>query len=460
MANKIQHRRDTAANWTSANPVLSAGEPAYETDTNRRKVGDGVTPWRGLPHALDSATLLPLRATGKRFRTLTIMVYHAVPTLSIFQTDCDYYQEWNYTTVTFDDVWNHMQGTSTLPDKPLLITFDDGIPTQYNAVQELNTRGMKSTLFVATGWIDGTVTQAQGGFAEATPLTWTQINQMKAWGCDIQSHTVNHQDQSTLTGAQSASEYSTSKSRIEAQVSGQTVNYLAYPYGGWNEATRTALLGAGCRLARQVRTAADGSNPGANLGRYAISTTLTDKFGLTCAGTSNGDIQQPNYFRSLSHDPEHCPDFGFEAGGKGWQLGSGFTVDTTDAYTGTKSLHAVQQTSTASSRPLRNIPTGRWVRLQIKLRIKTVGLPSGTLTKLQVQPLKADGTVIATTDAITVTGNNGAWTEYVYEYVGGATDAELQVYCWLQGNASPTGAAWFDVLSIKRENLPVHLNGF
>jgi len=48
MANRIQYRRDTAANWTAANPVLALGEPGWETDTKLRKVGDGTTVWSGL----------------------------------------------------------------------------------------------------------------------------------------------------------------------------------------------------------------------------------------------------------------------------------------------------------------------------------------------------------------------------------------------------------------------------
>lgn len=45
---RIQMRRDTAAAWTSANPTLSAGEPGYETDTGKFKVGDGATAWVSL----------------------------------------------------------------------------------------------------------------------------------------------------------------------------------------------------------------------------------------------------------------------------------------------------------------------------------------------------------------------------------------------------------------------------
>ena len=44
----IQVRRDTAANWTSVNPTLAAGEQGFETDTGLFKVGDGVTTWNSL----------------------------------------------------------------------------------------------------------------------------------------------------------------------------------------------------------------------------------------------------------------------------------------------------------------------------------------------------------------------------------------------------------------------------
>ena len=51
MPSRIQLRRDTAANWTAANPVLGLAEPGLETDTNLIKYGDGATAWNSLPYA-------------------------------------------------------------------------------------------------------------------------------------------------------------------------------------------------------------------------------------------------------------------------------------------------------------------------------------------------------------------------------------------------------------------------
>lgn len=43
-------RRDTAANWTSANPTLAAGEVGFETNTGKFKIGDGSTAWASLTY--------------------------------------------------------------------------------------------------------------------------------------------------------------------------------------------------------------------------------------------------------------------------------------------------------------------------------------------------------------------------------------------------------------------------
>jgi len=50
MATRMQQRRGTAAEWTSADPVLAAGEIGYETDTGRFKFGDGATAWSSIEY--------------------------------------------------------------------------------------------------------------------------------------------------------------------------------------------------------------------------------------------------------------------------------------------------------------------------------------------------------------------------------------------------------------------------
>lgn len=64
MADIIQVRRDTASNWSAANPVLADGEFGLETDTKKGKYGDGVTAWNSLSYATISDTGSLIAGTG------------------------------------------------------------------------------------------------------------------------------------------------------------------------------------------------------------------------------------------------------------------------------------------------------------------------------------------------------------------------------------------------------------
>ena len=57
MSTQIKMRRGTAAAWTAANPILSEGEPGFETDTGLEKIGDGVTKWAALLYTTDVTRL-------------------------------------------------------------------------------------------------------------------------------------------------------------------------------------------------------------------------------------------------------------------------------------------------------------------------------------------------------------------------------------------------------------------
>jgi Major tropism determinant N-terminal domain len=61
MTTRIKLRRDTATNWTTANPVLALAEPGVETDTNKMKIGDGTTAWDKLQY-IDGADVTRISA--------------------------------------------------------------------------------------------------------------------------------------------------------------------------------------------------------------------------------------------------------------------------------------------------------------------------------------------------------------------------------------------------------------
>lgn len=90
MTSRMQQRRDTAANWTSNNPTLAAGEIGIESDTKKMKVGDGTTAWTSLTYAATGTVTSITAGTGLSGGTITgsgtIAIDSTVATLTGTQT--------------------------------------------------------------------------------------------------------------------------------------------------------------------------------------------------------------------------------------------------------------------------------------------------------------------------------------------------------------------------------------
>lgn len=71
---QIQLRRDTAANFTSKNPVLGIGEPAYETDTKKLKIGDGTTVYNSLDYFASGGEFTVVQPLKLVDGTLTLQI--------------------------------------------------------------------------------------------------------------------------------------------------------------------------------------------------------------------------------------------------------------------------------------------------------------------------------------------------------------------------------------------------
>ena len=83
MADVIQFRRDTASNWTSANPTLASGEFGYETDTGKIKIGTGALAWNSLGYSTLGALGYALLASPTFTGTVTGPTINASTALQI-----------------------------------------------------------------------------------------------------------------------------------------------------------------------------------------------------------------------------------------------------------------------------------------------------------------------------------------------------------------------------------------
>lgn len=79
MATRMQQRRGTAAQWSSSNPTLGAGEIGWESDTNKFKIGDGTNLWNDLDYFVDEASLST--SLGDYVETSTLGQANGVATL-------------------------------------------------------------------------------------------------------------------------------------------------------------------------------------------------------------------------------------------------------------------------------------------------------------------------------------------------------------------------------------------
>ena len=123
---KIKNRADTAANWTSANPILSKGEIGLETDTNKFKFGDGITAWNSLNY-LD-AEVIAHKADGTQHKK-TVRLVVGTSTSGWTEKDCDYLCDG-----TADDV-EIIQALNALPATGGEVVILDGT---YNITASIN----------------------------------------------------------------------------------------------------------------------------------------------------------------------------------------------------------------------------------------------------------------------------------------------------------------------------------
>ena len=106
---RIQLRRGTASQWTSANPVVAAGEVGFESDTRKMKVGDGTTAWTSLDYIASDAP-----AIGE-------IAQDAIDTALVAGTGLDkvYNDGSNTITLDIDSTVATLTGTQTLTNKTL-----------------------------------------------------------------------------------------------------------------------------------------------------------------------------------------------------------------------------------------------------------------------------------------------------------------------------------------------------
>lgn len=154
-----------------------------------------------------------------------------------FAEHLSYLREAGYSPVTLDDLLYALTVGRSLPDKPIILTFDDGYTDNYeHAFPILREHGFAGTFFIMTDL----VTDRAEGY-----MTWPQVEEMAAAGQRFGSH--GRQDHRSLSGR--SVDYLVwaalgSKEAIEAHL-GYHPRWVAYPAGEYDDQTIAVFRSAG-----------------------------------------------------------------------------------------------------------------------------------------------------------------------------------------------------------------------
>lgn len=143
-----------------------------------------------------------------------------------FEKQVSYLASNGYSTINLSDLYKALYQDGVLPEKPIILTFDDGYRDNYDyAYKILAKYGKKGTFFVISDAI-GTNSY----------LTADQIKEMSDAGMDIQSHTKTHAELAKADIAKLTVELGIAKKEIE-KLTEKPVYFIAYPFGQYNERT-------------------------------------------------------------------------------------------------------------------------------------------------------------------------------------------------------------------------------
>ncbi len=158
-----------------------------------------------------------------------------------FAAHLDFLQSSGFHVITLARLWDGLNGQGVLPDRPVVITFDDGYDDAYSvAFPLLAARGMSGMFHLITGFV------GQPGY-----LTWAQITTMSQAGMEFGNHTVSHPDLRRRSHAFLIAQIDGAASAI-ADTLGARPRFFCYPSGRYDKATIQAVRETGHAAATTV----------------------------------------------------------------------------------------------------------------------------------------------------------------------------------------------------------------
>lgn len=198
-----------------------------------------------------SASGIAKKVPGKTTNRIVVLMYHSINhdphdpgnILRIPKVKFAAQMKWLYTngykTLSLDELYDAVSKGKPVPEKSVVLTFDDGYRDNYTAAfPVIKQYHFKATVFMITSKIG----DRKNGYLSAN-----ELKEMDNNGFSVESHTVTHSDLSSLSYARQYKELSDSKSALQALL-GHSIDYIAYPSGYYNNDTIKAEKKIGYKM--------------------------------------------------------------------------------------------------------------------------------------------------------------------------------------------------------------------
>lgn len=192
-------------------------------------------------------TLIPL----PDYADVPILMYHYVSELppdadvyrrdltvspEMFEAHLQYLERADYHPITLTDLYLYLTEGYPLPEKPIVLTFDDGYRDAYDVVfPKLLDHGFPGTFFVLA---------TPAHFESEAYLTWSQMKEMSDAGMDIQAHSRDHVDLRGRSYDYLVYQILGIKEAVEHHT-GRVPRFFCYPSGYWDDDVIKVLKSAG-----------------------------------------------------------------------------------------------------------------------------------------------------------------------------------------------------------------------
>lgn len=174
-----------------------------------------------LTFALNPIPILMYHYVGENPNPADLQRNYLSVTPDKFEEQLTYLKNNSFTPVSLDDLYGIFNGQTQSPNKPVVLTFDDGYIDFYTTAYPILAKyNFKGVAFIPTGLI-GT------GYY----MNWDQIREIQKSGLvTFEGHTISHPNLILLTPNEALRELKEGKEMLQSQT-GYPVNFIAYPYG-------------------------------------------------------------------------------------------------------------------------------------------------------------------------------------------------------------------------------------